>query len=90
MIHDDSVRQQVYQELLSGVHARLVSVLHTPETEALPLGYAINLIFLLRGNWGDIGDYSSTIQAVGELVGKDLLWLSPPKAGIVVQVPIVQ
>jgi hypothetical protein len=45
--------------------------------EELSLGSAINLLFLLRGEWVTLGEYSATLNAVGELVGKQLLWERP-------------
>jgi hypothetical protein len=42
--------------------------------EELSLGSAINLLFFLRGEWVTLGEYSATLNAVGELVGKQLLW----------------
>ena len=93
MIHDDAVKARIYQEMLTAVHARVASILQVPETEVdLSLGRALNLLFLLRGQWGDIGEYLPSIQAVHDLVGTRLLWLDPKEAAAttVAQVPTVQ
>ena len=47
---------------------------------SLSLGRALNVLFLLKGEWGSIGDYWTTYQAVRALVGDDLLWAEPQKS----------
>jgi hypothetical protein len=47
--------------------------------EELSLGSAINFLFLLKEEWPTLGEYSATLNAVGELVGKQLLWEQPIK-----------
>ncbi len=68
---------QNYQEILKQVRERLKFL--KLDGEELSLGSAINLLFLLRGEWVTLGEYSATLNAVGELVGKQLLWEQPIK-----------
>jgi hypothetical protein len=53
----------------------------TPATEAqldnLSLGALLNLLFLLRGEWGSIGDYSQTYSALVALLGENTVWHVP-------------
>jgi hypothetical protein len=43
----------------------------------LSLGALLNLLFLMRGEWGSIGDYFTTQRALRATVGDDLLWADP-------------
>jgi hypothetical protein len=40
----------------------------------------LNLLFLMRGEWGSIGDYVTTQRAIRVLIGDDLLWAEPQKS----------
>ena len=40
----------------------------------------LNLLFLLRGDWGSIGDFVTTQRAIRALVGDELLWAEPQKS----------
>jgi hypothetical protein len=71
-------QNQNYQEILKQMRERLKFL--KLDGEELSLGSAINLLFLLRGEWVTLGEYSATLHAVGELVGKQLLWEQPIKA----------
>jgi hypothetical protein len=70
-------KQKNYEEILKQVRERLKFL--KLDGEELSLGSAINLLFLLRGEWVTLGEYSATLNAVGELVGKQLLWEQPIK-----------
>jgi hypothetical protein len=70
-------RNQNYEEILKAVRVRLKR-LNISETEGLSLGFAVNLLFLMRGELATIGEYAATINALGELLGRDVLW-EPPK-----------
>src|SRR5439155_13902739 len=39
----------------------------------------LNLLFLIRGEWGSIGDFVTTQRALRAIVGDDLLWAEPQK-----------
>jgi hypothetical protein len=43
----------------------------------LSLAALLNLLFLVRGQWGSIGDYVTTQRALRASVGDDLLWVDP-------------
>lgn len=45
--------------------------------ESLPLAVLLNLLFLLRGEWGSLGDYMSTQKGLRAVVGEQLFWNNP-------------
>lgn len=78
----EDVRQNLYKSILKTTNKRLE--LAIPGSEGafayLSLAALLNLLFLIRGEWGSIGDYLATQRAVRALVGDELLWAEPPKA----------
>ena len=82
MITDDATRQNVYQHILKAANRRLEQAI--PGSEGafahLSLVAIVNLFFLIRGEWGSIGDYVTTQKALRALVGDDLLWAEPQKS----------
>jgi len=82
MIIEDTKKQNVYEQILKGVRRRLEQAI--PGSEGafthLPLGAVLNLLFLLRGEWGSIGDFTTTFKALRDTVGDDLIWAEPPKS----------
>jgi hypothetical protein len=82
MIADDAMKQAVYQYFLKAVHRRLEQAIPGSSEAAfahLSLAGVVNLLFLMRGEWGSIGDYVTTQKALRELVGDELLWAEPKK-----------
>jgi hypothetical protein len=82
MIADDAMKQAVYQYFLKAVCRRLEQAIPGSSEGAfahLSLAGIVNLLFLLRGEWGSIGDYVTTQKALRELVGDELLWAEPKK-----------
>jgi hypothetical protein len=80
MITDDIVRQQVYRAILKVANRRLEQASPSSSEGAftlLSLGELINLLFLMRGEWGSIGDYATTLRALRAGVGDDLLYAAP-------------
>ena len=81
MIIENAVRQNVYEQILKTANKRLEQAI--PGSEGayihLSLGRALNLLFFLRGEWGSIGDFMTTHQALRALVGDELLWAEPQK-----------
>jgi hypothetical protein len=80
MINDDSIKQTVYQHILKTAHKRLEQAIPGSSEGLfahLSLAAVLNLLFLLRGEWGSIGDYVTTQRALRALVGEDLLWAEP-------------
>ncbi len=67
MITEDAIRQNVYQHILKAANRRLSLVA------------VLNLLFLIRGEWGSIGDFVTTQRALRAIVGDDLLWAEPQK-----------
>jgi len=76
-----SIRQTVYQHFLKTANTRLEQAI--PGSEGafahLSLAAALSLLFLIRGEWGSIGDFVTTHKAVRAIVGDDLLWAEPEK-----------
>lgn len=82
MIADDAIKQAVYQCFLKAAHKRLEQAIPGSSQDAfadLSLAAALNLLFLLRGEWGSLGDYVTTQRALRALFGDDLLWADPKK-----------
>jgi hypothetical protein len=83
MITDDTVKQSVYHHVLKNAQKRLAQTIPGSEESTfshLSLAAVLNLLFLLRGEWGSIGDFGTTHRAVRALVGDDLLWAEPQKS----------
>ena len=82
MIIENAVRQNVYDQILKAANKRLEQAIPGSDGSyaSLSLGRALNVLFLLKGEWGSIGDYWTTYQAVRTLVGDDLLWSEPQKS----------
>ena len=85
MITDEITTEKQYEQILKVVRGRLER-LSLPESKLanLSLGAALNLLFLLAGEWGSVGEYMPTIKAVHALVGGDL-WAEPGK-----QLPVMR
>lgn len=80
MIANDAIKQAVYQYFLKAAHKRLEQAIPGSSQDAfadLSLVAALNLLFLLRGEWGSLGDYINTQRALRALLGDDLLWAEP-------------
>lgn len=82
MIIENGVKQNIYEQILKTANRRLEQAI--PGSEGaytnLSLGRAMNLLFFLRGEWGSIGDFMTTHQALRAVVGNDLLWADPQKS----------
>jgi len=79
---ETNARQNVYQSILKTANKRLEQAIPGSEGAFAQLSLAalLNLLFLLRGEWGSIGDYVTTQRAIRALVGDELLWAEPQKA----------
>lgn len=82
MITDNVVRQTVYEQILKAANKRLELAIPGSEYAFahLSLGAVLNLLFLIRGEWGSIGDFVTTQRALRASVGDDLLWAEPQKS----------
>ena len=82
MIIENAVRQYVYEQILKTANKRLEQAIPGSEGSYtnLSLGRVLNLLFLLKGEWGSIGDYWTTHQSLRATVGDDLLWAEPQKS----------
>jgi hypothetical protein len=71
MITED-VRQIVYQKIVKAVGKRVeesIPELPKDSLQNLSLAALLNLLFLLKGEWGSIGDYITTQKGLRTLVG---------------------
>lgn len=80
MITDDTLRQHVYQSILKTANKRLEQTFSGSPVGAfahLSLAALLNLLFLMRGDCGSIGDFVTTQRALRVTIGDDLLWADP-------------
>ena len=80
--NETDARRNVYQHIFKSANKRLEQAVpgSSEGTFAhLSLAALLNLLFLLRGEWGSIGDYVTTQRAIRALVGDELLWAEPQK-----------
>jgi hypothetical protein len=81
MTVEDAKKQNVYEEILKVANRRVEGAI--PGSEGafthLPLGAVLNLLFLIKGEWGSIGDFTTTFKALRATVGDDLIWAEPSK-----------
>lgn len=78
----ENAKQNVYESILKTTHKRLEQAMPGCEGAFAQLSLAalLNLLFLMRGEWGSIGDYVTTQRAIRAIVGDELLWAEPPRA----------
>lgn len=72
--------QEIYSQLLKVIRARIDWAIKLPDDTQLSLAYALNLLYLIRGECGSIGDYGTTLRALRAAIGDDLIWAEPPKS----------
>ena len=80
MSNDEKAKQVIYQYLLKSTQKRLAQAIPGSNEEAfahLSLAAILNVLFLLRGEWGSLGEFVTTLKALRALVGDDLLWCEP-------------
>src|ERR1035441_4853970 len=78
----EDARQNVYQHILKAASKRLEQAVPGSSEGTfgqLSLAAVLNLLFLLRGEWGSIGDYVTTQRAIRAVIGDELLWLNRRK-----------
>jgi hypothetical protein len=67
-------QERIYGQVLGTIRARINAVVKLPDETQLSLACALNLLFLLKGEWGSIGDYLTTLKALRATIGDDLIW----------------
>jgi hypothetical protein len=70
-------RVSIYSEMLKVVTERILQAspdFPKAELESLSLAALLNILFLLRGEFGSIGEFGSTVRALRHLVGDQLFW----------------
>jgi hypothetical protein len=65
-------QERIYGQVLGTIRARINAVVKLPDDTQLSLACALNLLFLLKGEWGCVGDYVTTLKALRVTVGNDL------------------
>ncbi|HUL15227.1 MAG TPA: hypothetical protein VLV88_04465 [Terriglobales bacterium] len=83
-------RERIYAQLLRTIRARIDGVIKLPDDTQLSLACALNLLFLLKGERGSIGDYVTTFRALQATVGDDLIWAEPSKSPAVAAPEVIQ
>jgi hypothetical protein len=86
----DESRKKIHAEFLKAIRARIDALIELPDDTQLSLASALNLLFLLRGAWGSIGDYGTTLNALRAAVGDDLIWAEPSKSAPVPVPEVIQ
>ena len=80
MIIEEAKRMIVYAFLVKLINRRVQEAIPDLPKEALenvPLAVLLNLLFLVRGEWGSLGDYVTTQKGLRTLVGEQLFWNIP-------------
>ena len=83
-------RERIHTQLLKTIRARIDAIIKLPDDTQLSLACALNLLFLLRGELGSIGDYVTTLKALRATVGDDLIWAEPSKSPAVAVPEVIQ
>jgi len=88
----ENARQNVYQSLLKTASKRLEQAIPGSDGAFAQLSLAalLNLLFLLRGEWGSIGDFVTTQRAIRAVVGDELLWAEPKDSTPSAAIELVQ
>ena len=60
----NELRGNIHAQILRTIRTRIDAVIKLPDDTQLSLACALNLLFLLRGEWGSIGDYMMTLKAL--------------------------
>jgi hypothetical protein len=80
MIRNESKREAAYRFILKTLNRRLEQTIPDIEEgdfEHLSLAGVLNMLFLLRGDWGSVGDFVGTLKALRAILGDDLVWSEP-------------
>jgi hypothetical protein len=84
-------KEKIHAQLLKTVRARIKSIIPIPDDTQMSLAGALNLLFLLIGTHGSVGDYITTLKTFRILVGNEMLWADPPaKTEPAISTPLVQ
>jgi hypothetical protein len=72
-------KELVARKLRESLENRIAGILDCQPSDLsqLKLGALIHLLFMLRGNSEDVGGFSTTIHAVLDLVGNEIVWKLP-------------
>jgi hypothetical protein len=77
----------VHQHILATLRTRVAQALRTDEDKipSLSAGELLNILFLMAGQWGSVGDYIVTVRSLHTLIG-GLVWAKPEPAPAAPQV----
>ena len=72
-------KELVARKLRECLENRIAGILDCQPSDLsqLKLGTLVHLLFMLRGNSEDVGGFSTTIRAVLDLVGNEIVWKVP-------------
>jgi hypothetical protein len=77
-IRREETMTESYQFILKMLRKRLPPMLSDQvELNRLSISELLNLIFVLYGTWGTVGDFSTTFKALTKIVGEEQLWKEP-------------
>jgi hypothetical protein len=80
-IRREETMTESYQYILQMLRKRLPPMLSDQvDLNRLSISELLNLIFVLYGSWGSVGDFSTTFKAVKKLIGEEQLWQDPGPA----------
>ena len=67
-----------YQIILKVLRKRLAQSLSMADAQlpAMSMAEVTNVLFVMHGAWGSIGDYTTTFKGLTALVGEDF-WIDP-------------
>jgi hypothetical protein len=71
----------IHQQILGTLRTRVAQALRVDEDKipCLSAGELLNILFLMCGQYGSVGDYITTLRTLRTLLG-DLVWAKPEAA----------
>jgi hypothetical protein len=71
----------MHQQILGTLRTRVAQSLRVDEDKipCLSAGELLNILFLMCGQYGSVGDYITTLRTLRTLLG-DLVWVKPEAA----------
>jgi hypothetical protein len=68
----------IHRQIIATLRMRVAQALRADEDKlpCMSAGELLNILFLLVGQWGSVGDYGASVKTLFLLLG-DLLWAKP-------------
>lgn len=86
MIGEQTIQSTIYEAITKLMIRRLERAIPGSSEEAfhqLSLAAMLNLLFLINGEFGSLGDFVTTHRTLRALLGDKLLWAEPQKSASV-------